>query len=88
VHRSCPVLLAILYRTHFVLLRTAITDASASLTVSPPPIDISCPPGQRLELASLEYTNVVLTDTTNNVSISLPNFSSGCLLPNVRGACD
>ena len=63
-------------------------QVTASLTLSPPPSDISCPPGQSLELASVEYTNVVLTDTTNNVSISLPNFSSGCLLPNVRGACD
>jgi hypothetical protein len=33
------------------------------------------------------YTNVTLTDTTNNVSIFLGDFSSGCLLPNVRGAC-
>jgi hypothetical protein len=63
-------------------------NVTASLTVSPPPSDITCPPGQSLELASVSYTNVVLTDTTNGVSISLPDFSSGCLLPNVRGACD
>jgi hypothetical protein len=63
-------------------------QVTASLTVSPPPSDISCPPGQSLELAKVSYTNVVLTDTTNNVSISLPDFDSGCLLPNVRGACD
>jgi hypothetical protein len=62
-------------------------QVTASLTVSPPPSDISCPPGQKLELASVSYTNVTLTDTTNNVSISLGDFSSGCLLPNVRGAC-
>jgi hypothetical protein len=62
-------------------------QVTASLTVSPPPSDISCPPKQRLELASVSYTNVVLTDTTNAVSISLPDFDSGCLLPNVRGAC-
>jgi hypothetical protein len=30
----------------------------------------------------------VLTDTTNDVSISIGPFNSGCLLPNVRGACD
>jgi hypothetical protein len=60
----------------------------ASLTVSPPPSDISCPPGQSLELAQVSYTNVVLTDTTNNVSITIGGtFDSGCLLPNVRGAC-
>jgi hypothetical protein len=62
-------------------------QVTASLTVSPPPSDISCPPGQKLELASVSYTDVTLTDTTNNVSISLGDFSSGCLLPNVRGAC-
>jgi hypothetical protein len=62
-------------------------NVTASLTVNPPPSDISCPNGQRLELASVSYTDVTLTDTTNNVSISLGDFSSGCLLPNVRGAC-
>jgi hypothetical protein len=62
-------------------------QVTASLTVNPPPSDISCPPGQSLELASVSYTNVVLTDTTNNVSIAVGDFSSGCLLPNVRGAC-
>jgi hypothetical protein len=58
-----------------------------SLTVSPPPSDITCPNGQTLQLASVSYTGVTLTDTTNNVSVSLGDFSSGCLLPNVRGAC-
>jgi hypothetical protein len=62
-------------------------QVTASLTVSPPPSDISCPPGQSLELASVSYTNVTLTDTTNGVSIAVGDFSSGCLLPNVRGAC-
>jgi hypothetical protein len=62
-------------------------QVTASLTVSPPPSDISCPPGQSLELASVSYTNVVLSDTTNDVSIAIGDFSSGCLLPNVRGAC-
>jgi hypothetical protein len=62
-------------------------QVTASLTVNPPPSDISCPPGQSLALASVSYTNVTLIDTTNNVSISLGDFSSGCLLPNVRGAC-
>ena len=62
-------------------------QVTASLTVSPPPSDISCPPGQSLELASVTYTNVVLTDLTNDVSIAVGDFDSGCLLPNVRGAC-
>ena len=62
-------------------------NVTASLTAQPPPSDISCPRGQTLELASVSYTNVVLTDTTNDVSIAVGDFSSGCLLPNVRGAC-
>ena len=62
-------------------------QVTASLTIDPPPSDISCPPGQSLELASVSYTNVTLTDTTNGVSIAVGDFSSGCLLPNVRGAC-
>jgi hypothetical protein len=60
----------------------------ASLTLNPPPSDISCPSGQSLQLASASYTNVVITDTTNNVSEPIPGtFSTGCLLPSVRGAC-
>jgi hypothetical protein len=63
--------------------------STSSLTVSPPPSDISCPPGQSLELASVSYTNVIITDTTNNVAESVDGtFDSGCLLPRVRGACD
>ena len=31
--------------------------------------------------------SIVLTDTTNGDSIAVGDFSSGCLLPNVRGAC-
>lgn len=63
-------------------------NVTASLTVSPPPSDITCPKGQSLQLASVTYTNVELTDTTNDVTAPIPGtFSSGCLLPNVRGAC-
>jgi hypothetical protein len=44
--------------------------------------------GQSLELAEVTYTNVTLTDRTNDVSIAIGGtFASGCLLPNVRGAC-
>lgn len=35
----------------------------------------SCPSGQRLVLASVSYTNIVLTDTTNGVSTSVPDAS-------------
>ena len=41
---------------------------TTSLTVSLPPSDISCPPGQGLKIASVTYTNVVLSDTTNDES--------------------
>ena len=60
-----------------------------SLTVSPPSAGgFSCPPGQNLAIASVSYSNVGIADTTNDVSDSaLGDFSSGCLLPNVRNAC-
>ena len=35
----------------------------------------SCPSGQRLVLASVSYTNIVLTDTQNNVSIAIADQS-------------
>jgi hypothetical protein len=63
-------------------------QVTASLTVKPPgPGTFSCPAGQSLQIAEVSYSSVTLTDTTNNVSISLGSFDSGCLLPNVRGAC-
>jgi hypothetical protein len=62
-------------------------NVTASLTVQPPPSDITCPSGQTLKLALVSYTDVTLTDTTNNIVVMLGDFSSGCLLPNVRGAC-
>jgi hypothetical protein len=45
---------------------TIITPATAP----EPPSTFSCPSGQTLVLASATYTGVVLTDTTNGVSIS------------------
>lgn len=63
-------------------------QVTASLTVSPPPADLNCPPGQTQALAQVTYTDVVLADTTNAVSEPIAGtFTSGCLLPNVRGAC-
>jgi hypothetical protein len=48
----------------------------ASLTAGPPSAgDFSCPGGQRLVLASVAYTNIVLTDTTNGVTAALPDVS-------------
>ena len=48
----------------------------ASLTAGPPSAgDFSCPGGQRLVLASVAYTNIVLTDTTNGVTANLADVS-------------
>jgi hypothetical protein len=64
-------------------------QVTASLTLQPPSAgSFSCPNGQSLEIASASYTNVTISDTTNGVTESIPGtFSTGCLLPNVRGAC-
>jgi hypothetical protein len=48
----------------------------ASLTAGPLSNDgFTCPSGQRLVLASVSYTNVVLTDTTNGVTANLADVS-------------
>jgi hypothetical protein len=45
-----------------------------TLTAGPPSAgSFSCPSGQRLVLAQVTYTNIVLTDTTNSVSTSPPD---------------
>jgi hypothetical protein len=64
-------------------------NVTASLTIQPPPSDITCPNGQRLQLASATYTGVSITDNTTPVGPeAIPGtFSTGCLLPDVRGAC-
>jgi hypothetical protein len=47
-----------------------------SISAGPPSAGaFSCPSGQRLVLASVSYTNGVLTDTTNNVSTAVPDAS-------------
>lgn len=49
----------------------------ASFSVGPLSADgFSCPSGQTLVLASVSYSNVVLTDTTNSVSLTLPSRSA------------
>lgn len=64
-------------------------NVTASLTISPPgPGGFSCPSGQSLQIAEVSYSSVAITDTTNGITESIPGtFSTGCLLPNVRGAC-
>jgi len=45
----------------------------------PPPAD---------DVAATLITNVAITDTTNGITESIPGtFDTGCLLPEVRGAC-
>jgi hypothetical protein len=65
-------------------------NVTASLTLMPPPPPANfCPPGQREEIAEVTYTNVSITDNTNGITEPIPGtFTTGCLLPNVRGACD
>jgi hypothetical protein len=62
---------------------------TGTLTLTPPgPGSFTCPSGQSRELASVTYTNVAITDTTNGVTEPITGtFTTGCLLPNVRGAC-
>src|SRR5215471_10533644 len=42
-------------------------NVTASLTIQPPPSNISCPKGQTLQLASATYTDVSITDNTTPV---------------------
>jgi hypothetical protein len=63
-------------------------NVNGKITVEPPETTLTCPPGQSLEIASVTYTNISITDLTNGITESIPGtVSSGCLLPNVRGAC-
>ena len=49
--------------------RNGAINGSLSLgPVVPAPGTFSCPPGQTVELISITYTNVVLTDVTNGIS--------------------
>jgi hypothetical protein len=59
----------------------------ASLSVGPLAApEFTCPGGQSRQLAQVSYSNIVLTDTTNGVSTTIPNVSR-CLLPNIPGLC-
>lgn len=46
----------------------------------------TCPNGQTRVLAHVSYSNIVLTDTTNNKSTTVPN-ASRCLRPDITGLC-
>lgn len=64
--------------------RVTVTNA---ISVGPLPSSLVCPSGQTFVLACVKYTNIVLTDVTNNVSASIPATSrtfvniSGCPIP-------
>jgi hypothetical protein len=64
-------------------------QVTASLTLNPPGSGgFTCPPGQSLQIAQVTYTNVSISDTTNGITEPIAGtFSTGCLLPDVRGAC-
>jgi hypothetical protein len=56
--------------------RTKNGRVTGSLSAGPPSAgSFSCPSGQHVVLASVSYTNIVLTDTTNNVSVNLADIS-------------
>jgi hypothetical protein len=65
-------------------------SVSASLTLGPPiATGFSCPHGQSMRTAQVSYTDVNIADTTDGVTEPISGtFSTGCLLPDVRGACD
>ena len=50
---------------------------TASLTVAPPDSPLSCPNGQRLALACVEYSNVAITDLTNGITELIAGTFSG-----------
>ena len=80
--------------------RTSTSAASASgqftaningnvigtLTVTAPgaPSSFTCPSGQTLELGSVTYSGITITDSTSGATLSLGTVSSGCLLTGVR----
>jgi hypothetical protein len=56
--------------------RTKNGRVIGSLSAGPPSAgSFSCPSGQTLVLAAVSYTDIVLTDTTNSVSVSLADIS-------------
>jgi hypothetical protein len=56
--------------------RTKNGRVIGSLSAGPPSAgSFSCPSGQTLVLAAVSYTHIALTDTTNNVTVSLADVS-------------
>jgi hypothetical protein len=61
-------------------------NVTGTLTITAPaaPSDFSCPAGQTLELGSVTYSGITITDSTSGATLSLGTVSSGCLLPGVK----
>jgi hypothetical protein len=58
-------------------------NVTGELTISPPPLtgDLTCPGNQTLELGSVTYNNVSITDETSGASLDVAGtFSTGCLI--------
>ena len=79
---------------HFITATDSINQVTGVLTCSWKEAGLgdnqnidSCPSGQSLELAQVSYTSVFIIDITNGVQEQLSNQSTGCLLPDVKGAC-
>jgi hypothetical protein len=54
-----------------------------SLTLSPPASTLDCPGGQTAVLTSVTYSNVTLTDETNQVTTTIPGTYSAVFYENV-----
>jgi hypothetical protein len=57
-------------------------NVTGTLTATAPaaPSDFTCPGGQTLELGSITYSGITITDSTSGATLSLGTVSSGCLL--------
>jgi len=61
-----------------------VTGTLTLTAPSTPPSGFSCPPGQDLELGSVIYSPITITDSTSGATLSLGPVSSGCLLQGVK----
>ena len=63
---------------------TSGSNGNVTGGIGVPPIgpgSFGCPPGQSAILSDVSYTNVVITDTTNGASFSIPGTFSLTLVP-------
>lgn len=61
---------------------------TGSLTAAPPPSTLKCPSGQSFVLASVSYSGITITDSTNSVSsAATPSSISACFVDPSLGLC-